>query len=108
MAPAKNTNVELDLDALERDGAPTPYPVRLGGKVYEIGDPKSIAWEDLASLTSGDNVHFLTPAVKPAQRDAFNTALRKLPGWKVDALADGYREHFNLPTAGEADASPSS
>jgi hypothetical protein len=108
MAQAKKQDVTLDLDALEREDAPELFVLKLGGKQYKLTDPRGLAWEDLTSLAAGESLHFLTPAVQGDARDAFNEALKKLPSWKVDKLADAYRAHFALPSAGEADASPES
>lgn len=98
--PVKKSDASLDLDVLEREDTPEPFTVKLGGKTYRMVDPGECSWEDLASITSRPAA-FLSVAVAEKDREAFLTALAKLPTWKVNALSGAYRKHFGLPDSGE-------
>lgn len=109
--PTSSQPVALDLDALEREGdIPEPFRVTLGGRVYELTDPRERDFTDVMAaqqaIAAGQTLRALQLYVSAKDRDQFFA--NQLPGWKVDKLLEGYNKHFGLPSPGEAVASPTS
>jgi hypothetical protein len=100
--PAKA--VVFDVNALEREGAPTPFDVKLGTKRYRLVDPPELSVNDFLGITANP-ASFLAAAVAKKDRQSFIDALLTMPAWKVNAVVKAYREHFGLPEPGESDAS---
>jgi hypothetical protein len=111
MAPAKA--VDLDLDVFEDEGEKPPYKVKLGGTVYELAHPKSMDYRELLELLeiASDKTNvtgllaMLPKLVTDSDREGFFA--NKLAPFKLEALMNGYLEHFDIGKvkAGEADAS---
>jgi hypothetical protein len=99
--------VLLDVNALEREDAPTPFAVKVGTKKYRLVDPPELSVNDFLGITSNP-ASFLTAAVAEKDRPAFTEALLAMPAWKVNQVVKAYREHFGLPEPGESDASSGS
>jgi hypothetical protein len=94
MAPAKqrDTEIALDLDALEHKNAKAPYKVNVGGKVVEAFDPETMNWEDLAALDSpGDFVDLCF-----SEEDREHIYDQGLPAFKFKKLWEGYQHHYDL------------
>lgn len=108
MAPRRpdSSPIDLNLDALDREGGtPAPYAVVLGGKRYVFGDLREMDWQRL--LEALRNPYVLFEYVLSA--DDYAAFLKaELPAWKLNKLLEGYKEHYGLPSLGEAAASPAS
>lgn len=100
----------LILDDLEVEGDPGPFVVTLGGKQYELLNPQGMDYRELLAFMeefkNGTPIGAVRVMVQPDDREAFFA--NRLPPFKLEALANGYVEHFNLGDLGEADASPPS
>lgn len=86
--------VALDLDALEREGAPGPFDIMLSGKRYMLSDPQEVDWQDLMAAMS--NPHMFFRLVLPAEDHSqfFET---RLPSWKMRKLMQRYQDHYGIP-----------
>lgn len=91
----------LDLDALERDGAPGSFTITHGGEQYALADPQELDWRQIDRLGTVSMDQDLR-TVLGDQYEQF--ARTPLPGWKLDKLIAAWREHYGLDQ-GEADAS---
>ncbi|MDG9703816.1 hypothetical protein [Streptomyces sp. DH37] len=90
----------LDLDALEREGAPEPFTIVHGDTLFTLADPRELDWRLIDRLGTGPADADLRVLLGD-QYDAF--AQHRMPGWKLDMLLTRWREHYGL---GGADASP--
>lgn len=104
-AQDKPPKVSLNLDTLDREGASDPFCVVLDGHPYVLADPQELEWGILLSVASNPAL-FVRAAVPLKDADKFEQAVNRMPAWKVNKLADGYREHYGLPAPPEAAASP--
>lgn len=99
----------FDLDALEREDDPGPFTFVLGGREYQMLDPQGADYRDLvpilAHLNRGDVVAGLNGLLDPDDVDAFWE--NRIPAFKLNALGEGWLEHYGL-NPGEASASPPS
>jgi hypothetical protein len=96
--PAPTSKVSLDLDALEREGAPEPFSIHLAGRVYPFIDAMELDWQDLMSAMQ-DPARFFALTLSGDDHKAFlNT---KLSSWKLRKLMDSYREHHGMVEPGE-------
>ncbi len=86
--------VALDLDALERESAPGPFDILLGGKRYMLSDPQEVDWQDLQSAMS--NPHMFFRLVLPAE-DQIQFFETRLPAWKMRKLMQRYQDHYGIP-----------
>lgn len=93
----------LDLDAMEREGAPTPFDFVLSGKRYLMSDPQEVDWQDLIAAMSSPSMFFRL--VLPAEdRQQFFEA--RCPTWKMNKLMQAYLDHYGLPTGPNAAGLP--
>lgn len=99
----KPTPVALNLDKLEREGAPDPFEVRLGGKRIEMSDAQDIDWKTLISAMG--NPHTFFRLIVPAD-DQEHFFAQDLPTWKMRRLMDAYTAHYGLTDPGNPLASP--
>lgn len=99
----KQPPAALDLDTMEREGAPGPFDFVLGGRRYLLTDPQEVDWQDL--LAGMHNPHMFFRLVLPPDdhRTFFET---KLPSWKMNALMQRYQDHYGLPSAPNAGGLP--
>lgn len=94
----------MNLDELEREGGPRqPFDFVLDGKRYLLSDPQELDWQDVISAMSNPVMFFRL--VLPAE-DHVAFFRTKIPGWKMNALMEGYQTHYGLPSPGEAGALP--
>lgn len=98
----KPTPAAINLDKLEREGAPGEFPVILDGKRIVMSDAQEIDWQTLM-VAMNDPHAFFRLIVPKDKQDAFFAA--RLPTWKMRALMDAYTEHYGLTSPGEAVAS---
>lgn len=101
----------LDLDALEDEEDPGPYPITFGGRDYETTGPMDMDYRDILQLVvdiqNGEIVKAIERIIREDDREAFWA--NKLPVFKMRALMTGYMGHYKLPSVPEAAASsPSS
>jgi hypothetical protein len=105
----KNQPVSFDLDDFEREDDPGPFVVQLGGCAYEMVDAKQLDYRELIDLLvaagNGDIVKTLGGMLDPKDREPFWK--NKIPAFKLNALINGYMDHYGLDL-GEADASSAS
>lgn len=99
--PDKPAPISLNLDSLEREGAPGPFVVVLGGDRYEFTDAQEIDWQELQSVLT-DPATFFRKVLPGEQGKKF--LAQKIATFKLRKLMDAYREHFGLVEPGEAAA----
>lgn len=103
-APGPRSDVAMDLDALEREGAELkPFVFTHNGRQYTLVDPQEMDWQDLLSGLRNPAL-FLRYALPPADHREFFAG--RLPSWKMIALMEGYTKHYGLPDLGNASALP--
>ncbi len=102
-AAAASRPAALNLDTLEREGAPEPFDFIHEDKRYMMADPKDIDWQDLISAMS--NPHMFFRLVLPAedQKEFFDA---RMPAWKMNILMLRYQDHYGLPSLPNAAGSP--
>lgn len=99
-----HVDVSLDLDALEREGAPEPFAIQAGGRVYVFTDAMDLDWQDIMRALSDPPLFFRLTL--PAD-DATQLLGTKLPVWKMRRLMNDYLRHYGMPTQpGESGALP--
>lgn len=93
----------LNLDTLEREGAPVPFDFIHDGKRFLLSDPKELDWQDVISAMS--NPHMFFKLVLPAEdRRAFFES--RMPTWKMNILMERYQDHYGLPSVPNAAGLP--
>lgn len=106
---AKDLLAGINLDDIERPNDPGPYPITIGGKTYQSTDPEALDYRELLefldAFNKGNSIRAVEVMIRKEDRGAFFE--NELPPYKLEALANGYIEHYGLKT-GEADASPPS
>lgn len=98
----KKPAVALDLDALEREGAPIPFDFLLEGKRYLLSDPQEIDWQDLVAALNNPTMFFRLTLPAEDRNDFFAS---RLPAWKMRILMRKYQDHYGIPDLPNADAS---
>jgi hypothetical protein len=96
----------IDLDALEREGDPGLFTVTVGGVSYDMVDPQSMDFRELIEILAagndGDIVKAITGLLGEADVESFWE--NRIPAFKLNALLEGYMEHYGFDL-GEASAS---
>lgn len=107
--PQDKPKIHLNLDTLERENAPEPFAVVLGGKRYVLDDAQQVDSRELLAAQlaymNGDPTKSLQVVVPEADREKFFG--NRLPNYKLTALFKAYNEHYGIDP-GEASASPNS
>lgn len=93
----------LNLDTLEREGAPTPFDFTLAGKRYLMSDPKDIDWQDLIAAMSSPHMFFRLVLPAEDRQEFFE---QRLPAWKLNILMQRYQDHYGLPSLPNAAGLP--
>lgn len=93
--PAKpRVKVSLDIDKLEREGAPKElFVARAGGKEFTFADPMETEWQDLVVISPQDTVLFLQ-ALLGDQYAEF--AKHRMPFWKLSHLVRTVQEYYGM------------
>lgn len=103
---APGRDVTLDLDALDKAAylgpekvQTKPFVFRHGGRDWELIDPRDLDWQEgLDALRHPLGV--IQFALAETDRGDFLQV--KLPSWKLGAVFEAWRQHYDLPSAGEA------
>jgi hypothetical protein len=107
--PRQPKSATLDIDALEREGDPGVFTFTLGGHEYEMADPQEMDYRDLLPIMEaaarGDITEALNGLLDPDEVTSFWE--NRIPAFKLNAICDGWLEHYGL-NVGEAAASSSS
>lgn len=103
MSDNNNRPVALDLDALEREGAPAPFDFMLGGKRYLLSDPQEVDWQDLIAAMSHPHMFFRLVLPAEDHNQFFET---RLPSWKMRKLMERYQNHYGIPDVPNAAGLP--
>lgn len=93
-------NVDLNLDTLEREGAPEPFAFVLGGDRFVCEDPQELDYRDFSQIDESDlegQFKMLLP------KDHAKFFKHKLQLWKQMRLMRDIVNHYGL---GEGVASP--
>lgn len=104
-------DIAVNLDTLEREGDPGPFPVVVGGKRYELLDAQDLDFRQLIDSQRAMMVGEVERAFECvlAEKDREPFLANRLPMWKLKALFDAYAEHFGMPFGpggpGESNAS---
>jgi hypothetical protein len=99
---APPVNVDLDLDAIERDGnRPGPFVFRLKGQVFQLIDPRDIDWQDLL-VAQRNPLMFVKFALGDADYKRFLQL--SVPEWQMEKLMAGFFKHFGMADSPEARA----
>ena len=104
MAQDKPTPVSLNLDTLEREGAPDQFSVVLSGRRVVFIDAQEIDYRELISLMT-DPMRFFDVALQGEDRDHF--AQTPIPAWKMTKLVNAYLTHFGIDPGNPGASSPS-
>jgi hypothetical protein len=103
-------SIDFNLDTFERENAPEPFYVILGGKRYALQDAQALDYRDLLDsqrkAMNGEPERAVEILVPEEDRDAFFA--NRIPNFKLDALFRRYNEHHGLPTPGESSGSSAS
>lgn len=83
-------DVDLNLDSLEREGAPKPYTFVLGGRRWTTRDPLEMDWQEVMAL----NENSPADMVKALVTEPEEFLQLKLPTWKLDRLAVAMRDRY--------------
>lgn len=99
--------VDFNLDSYERESAPGPFAVVVGGRRYELVDAQECDYRDLLqaqqAFAAGDPQRSFDMIVKEDDREAFFA--NRLPNYKLRALFERYNAHYGIPIPGEANGS---
>lgn len=100
--PRANSNVALDLDALddERPDQPGPYTVKVGGAVVRFRSADDIDWQVAATLSTERPFEFFDALIFEDDKDAFLKA--HFPSWKMELLVQSYRKHYGFGDEGNS------
>lgn len=94
--------VDLDLDALERDGTrPGPFTFRIGGESFTLTDPREIDWQDLL-VAQRNPMMFIRFTIGDEDYQRF--VRQRLPEWKMEKLMVNFFKHFGMTDSPEARA----
>lgn len=101
-------SVDLNLDKLEREGAPRPFSFVLGGKHVTAQDPMEMDWKDAAKVEAAFGSGDYESALQIILGDEFEKVSdERLPGWKLNRLITSVMEHYGQ-TLGDPGESPAS
>lgn len=103
MPTTDKPNVALNLDTLEREGAPTEFATVHAGKRIVMTDALEIDWQVLIDAMS--NPHKFFKLIVP-DKDQGHFFEHRMPSWKMRALMDAYTEHHGLTDQGNLVALP--
>lgn len=92
--------VALDLDSLERENAPEPFVVKLGGRRISMIDVRDLDWQLAASLSPNRPYQFFEAVVPEDEQEHFLS--QQLPLWKIERMAQQYRDHYGLGDEGNS------
>lgn len=101
--PEPASDVALNLDTLEREGAKGPFIFTHAGRRWMMSDPQAVDWQKLLRALR-DPVFFLHQVLPADDRDSFFDT--EMPIWKLNALMSAYQQHYGLPEPGNASGSP--
>jgi len=94
--------VDLDLDAVERDGTrPGPFVFRLDGQTFALTDPRDIDWQDLL-IAQRNPLMFIKFTI--GEEDYKRFLYLRVPEWKMERLMVGFFKHFGMSDYPEARA----
>lgn len=94
--------VDLDLDALERDGSrPGPFTFRIEGQHFQLTDPQDVDWQDLL-VAQRNPLMFIRFTLGEESYKRF-LAL-KIPEWKIEKLMVQFFKHFGMTDSPEVRA----
>lgn len=91
-AKTAKTNVSLDLDALDREGAPAPFTATIGGETYTFTDAQEFDVDGFLAVLNSNIRGFLTLTL--SEEAAEKILAVKTPTWKMRKLMDAYIQHF--------------
>lgn len=102
-----SVSLDFDLDALEDKGPePKPFMVKLGGKMWEFRNPRTMDWRESAALDEAETGNaYMRLLVGEDQWEEFRE--QGVEMWKIEAALGAWRKHFGL-TEGKADGSSDS
>lgn len=90
----KPAGVGLNLDTLEREGAPVaPFVVVLDGRPRTFLDPFEMDWQELASAINDPRVMF---RLALSEEDGDDLLGAKIPVWKINTLVETYLRHYGI------------
>jgi hypothetical protein len=98
-----NGRFTVDLDALEREGAPEPFTAQLGGEEFTFNDAQDVDWQELMDALGGDLKNFFRLTLGQDKGEEF--LAKKLPTWKMRKLMELYVDHHGLGDQGNANGS---
>lgn len=105
MPSDKPAPVSLNLDTLEREGAPGPFAVVFAGKHVTFTDAMEVDYHDLLTLAQGDPDKFFDVVLAPEDAEHFRT--NKFPMWKLRTLVESYQTHYGIDPGNLGASQPS-
>ena len=97
---ADRSPVALDLDSLERENAPKPFTIRLGGRKVTLIDLRDLDWQEAAALSPDRPFQFVEAVVAEEDQEFFLS--QKISLWKMENFASAYRTHYGLGDEGNS------
>lgn len=98
--------VELDLDALEREGRPVPMKFTVRGKAFLTADPVMLPWSKYESINWTDTEQIL--GVLLSLKDYETFVALDISQNQMNILATKLSEHYFGGSPGESEDSPTS
>lgn len=98
-------DVDLDLDALDREGAVKPFAVKLGGRRYEFAAIADLDFRLATEIMTVSTEESLRMLLSDEDREPFFK--NDLATFKCEQLFKSYLKHYAIDP-GEADGSPAS
>lgn len=96
----KPAKVAFNLDTFERENAPEPFVIVLGGRRIEFADPQDLDWQDLMEIDDPDE---LTEKCLSAEDKVYFYS-QKIEAFKLRELLERFRDHYGLGSPGNAGA----
>jgi hypothetical protein len=97
---AAKPKVAIDMDKLEREGAPEElFVARVGGKEFTFADPMETEWQDLVVISPQDTILFLKALLGEQYTDF---AKHRMPFWKLGQLVRAVQEYYGMIPEGSA------
>ncbi len=99
---APKVKVDLDLDALDRDGtSPGPFTFSLSGETFTLTDPRDIDWQDLI-IAQRNPLMFIKFTMGEEQYKKFLGM--RVAEWKMERLMVAFWAHYGVTDSPEVRA----
>lgn len=97
------SDVQLNLDALDSEGAVEPFRFTLGGETFEAADPRDLDWREVEAIDTSDYNSVLKSMLTEESYERFLN--HKVSVRALDRLSEAVVSHYGMVNSGEGDAS---